>query len=249
MGARMVKFVEVDGQRVDLGLRRVDVGLGGLHLLLEGVDARGQIVGRRLRDGSGIGEALLAIALQDDLGELGLRRGHSRASGGDARLGAGDEGALVGRIQLDEHLPGLHVVALLDVHPRHAPQDFDGDVDLHLGDDVAGRREAHLRLRGRDHDDLGQRHLGLEELRRQRRGEHAPRSEGDAPDRRQRDDPAQRLARARRAGSGAVDAQGGEVRGDAIIHGEAGGSIARSGRVPSPENRGETPSKPWRGTD
>ena len=52
-----------------------------------------------------VGEALLAVALQHDLGELRPRRRRPRPGRRDARLRARDCDALVARVELEEDLP------------------------------------------------------------------------------------------------------------------------------------------------
>ena len=83
--------------------------------------------------------------------ERRAQRDHLEAGGGQGRLGAVHGGDFVDRVELEEHLAGLHLLVLADVHLDDPPGDRGADrrpVLLDIGI-VGGLAAA-----------LGQHHIG-----------------------------------------------------------------------------------------
>ncbi len=190
-----------------------------MHLFGEGLRTRAEVVGRCRSDGAGRREPLFALQLELGLGELGPRRRFPGPRRRDPRLRAGDLGPLVTRVEHEQDLAQFDDASLVRRGLLDAPDELRRHVDLDLRNDVSGRRELDLALRWRDQGDLGHADLGLEKPGFHERDSDTPRSDAGRADHSRRDEPANGPGRRRRGWAFvAVDSQGREVRGEAIVH-------------------------------
>jgi hypothetical protein len=131
-----------------------------------------------------------------------------------------DLALLVGVFELGEDVAFLDRVALLDEDLRESAGQLGADLRRALGDDVAGGRDLHLGLRGRDERDLGGLHLLLEDLPFEL-GPHEVAGAADGSDDQHGHEDA---LQSRCAGAGGrrgrvpVDAERGEIGAELIVH-------------------------------
>jgi hypothetical protein len=151
-------------------LRAGDCGFGGRHLLVGGRDPDG----RPRERGLGRHQSAAGLGLDDGLlrvSRLGLRLGQRKIS-----LGLGQPGVVVGGVDLEQHVAGVHGLVVLHVdfdhgspHPRRHGNDVGFDLRV-VGALVVARDEqvdanpqqGHTQNDPQDHEGfLGRALLGL----------------------------------------------------------------------------------------
>jgi hypothetical protein len=158
---------QADPLDLHLGLSGTHLGVRRRDLRLEGAHSRLEVLEGGPRADLTLHEDALPPRLHPDLREVRARRGRPGHRREDPRARRRDGRALVGGIELHEHLALGHELALVNQHLRDPPRRLGADPRAVVRLDVPGRGQAGRRRRrgrlvdGRD-PDLALEDLGLE---------------------------------------------------------------------------------------